>query len=196
MVIIENLGLPKRPSDSVACAVGVSPVNEFGPLVESHVVSSNVNVSVLSEHVVLNPVDFEPCFALALSEEENLVHLVKLVEQNVVGFLLARLQTREQVQHKPSVVVVWVRKESWLVRAIDVVESKEPLEFLQEVFEQKLDVHGLLHLLWQLLENTEIVLLSKSYEFVVLEPVVEVRLDLLFQFDVNWLLSIELSDGP
>ena len=65
MLLIKNLRLPVLSSDGIAGAVSVSPIHELGPLVVSHVVSSNVDVSVLPENVVLDPVYLESSLSLA-----------------------------------------------------------------------------------------------------------------------------------
>lgn len=76
VVIVENFRFPKRSPNRVPCAVSVSPVDKFGPLVESHVVRPNVNVSILSQNVILNSVDFESSLTLPLREEENFVNFI------------------------------------------------------------------------------------------------------------------------
>ena len=135
MVLLFHQVLPVGASDGEPRAVQLRFVNETGSLVERQIVSSDDDVFRQSQHELFEMVNLKPNVNCARMEEQDLVHLVKLIQNYHVCELLAGLKYKQQLLHKGSIGKIPPSVATGLVVVLKVWESESLAVAIQEIFE-------------------------------------------------------------
>ena len=170
-------------------------VQEHDAPIERDTIRSNDIAIFKPQHVFGNPINLETNLKHPIQNKKYLVDFIKLLVQNDVSLLPAGLETLQHVDHEVSISLVAPGVEGGLIWIILSRKSEGPPVDSEEVLEHKILVHHLSDLFGQLIKKISVLLLKKSHIFVHPPFVFKECLDLLFEFDINLDIIVELFDG-
>lgn len=191
LVVREDLR-PVAFPDRVTCAIGVRPVFEEGPNVESCTVGADDVAVLVAEAVVGNAIDVEANLVGAFVEEEHLGESFELVDQHDVLLFAAGLQGAEDVEHEVLIVLILPVVEGGLVLRLLVRYAKETAEAFEEVAVEEDSIYIYLDILWELLEDLLVLRVLKCIVFVFIPSVSKVGLDSPLKVQIDRFEIVEL----
>ena len=171
-------------------------VDEVGSMSECATVVSDYNTSTFPQHEQPFPVELKPDVDSALIEEQNLVEVVKLVENNSILLLLTWLKFHENFDHIISVNLIIPSIEIVFDFGEPLLTFKKLVEIPQEMGVQKFIENAVLDLLRDLVKDVFVIIGVEGLVFITLPFVFEMFLDLVLKSDVDRCVVVKLFQNP
>jgi hypothetical protein len=122
--------------------------DKIGPRIKADIEVSNNDLLMKSHHKLFLTVYLKPDIYCPFIEKNHFIHLVKLVQDNSILWLLPWLKVLQKVEHEDPVGMVLKREECRLVAAVHVLKNEHTGELVQEVLVEKLDKDVALDFWW------------------------------------------------
>ena len=181
-------------SNDVSTAMSMCLVNEVASLIKASVEASNDCLSWVSHFQMNSFIDFVTDIIKALFNENNFIHIIKLLENKGTSSILNWLKSLQNINHEVLILKVVPRIKTMFSTSMLVWNIEEPLEIIEESHEKEIRVNHSSDVNWKLIKQTLIFFFRDALVLIVAPSVIKEVFYLHFQIKLDILTLVKLLD--